>query len=95
MRFEWDEAKDLVNQRKHGLSFRDVTRVFADPLRSTDVERIVGGEVRFQTFGTIAGVQVVMVAHVDRDEDGEEIVRIISARTATKCERRIYEDQNG
>lgn len=95
MRFEWDEAKGLANQRKHGIAFQTAIRVFADPLHTTKFDRIVETEVRFQTFGEVGGIRLVMVAHTDRVEEGEEIVRIISARTATNKERRSYEAENG
>lgn len=46
MIFEWDEAKDNANQRKHGLSFDDALGVFIDPLRLTRQDRIENGEAR-------------------------------------------------
>lgn len=95
MRFEWDEAKDLANQRKHGIAFKTAIRVFADPLHVTKFDRIVDAEVRFQTFGEVGGIRLMMVVHTDRDEDSEEVARIISARTATSEERRSYETENG
>jgi uncharacterized protein len=96
MIFEWDETKDIANQRKHGLSFQRASRMFADPLRVSKVERIEGGEVRWQTFGVIEDILLVMVAHVVWDSDlGAETIRIISARRATKQERRIYENEDG
>jgi uncharacterized protein len=94
--FEWDEAKDLVNQRKHGISFRRASRVFSDPLRVSKVDRIEGGEIRWQTFGVIEGVLLLMVAHTIWDANLDvETVRIISARRATRQERWIYENEDG
>jgi uncharacterized protein len=95
MRFEWDEAKNRANQRKHGISFLTALRVFDDPLIVSRIDRIIDNEVRFQTFGEVGGFRIIMVAHTDRDEAGEEVVRIISARTATRMERRTYETENG
>jgi uncharacterized DUF497 family protein len=48
IRFEWDEAKNLANQREHGISFEAAIQVFADPLHFSIPERIVNGEVRWQ-----------------------------------------------
>jgi uncharacterized protein len=95
MRFEWDEVKNIANQRKHGIDFTMAATVFKDPLHFTLFDRIELGEVRFKTFGEAEGFALVVVIHSDRDQDGEEIVRIISARTMTKPERRFYEDENG
>ncbi|CAN5361524.1 hypothetical protein BH10PSE6_BH10PSE6_14590 [soil metagenome] len=53
--FEWDEAKNRSNQRKHGVSFEIATRVFADPFALTEQDRIEGGEMRWQTIGTVGG----------------------------------------
>ncbi|MEQ1495018.1 MAG: BrnT family toxin [Novosphingobium sp.] len=93
MRFEWDEAKNRANQHKHGISFELALRVFADPFHVLVPDRIVGGEVRWQAFGVIP-FGLLMVVHTSRDEDEIEVIRIISARPATKHERRRYEDEN-
>jgi len=50
IRFEWDEAKNLSNQRKHGVSFEDASEVFRDPLYVSLKDRIEDGEQRWQTF---------------------------------------------
>ena len=94
MTFEWDDAKDVANQRKHGLAFEEATYVFSDPLHVTSFERIVDGEERWQTFGLVGGIRILMVAHTIRDDNGIEVFRLISARAATKHERRDYEEQN-
>ncbi len=94
MRFEWDESKNVANQRKHGISFSTAIWVFDDPLHVLVPDRIVDGEVRWQAFGFI--VQgLVMVVHTSRDDGDEEVIRIISARSATNHERRRYENENG
>ena len=96
IRFEWDEAKNLSNQQKHGLSFEAAAEVFHDPLQVSVQDRIEDGEERWQTFGMVRGLLLVMVAHTLRAEDhAETVVRIISARRADRKERRFYEDENG
>lgn len=91
MRFEWDAAKAAHNRQKHHVSFETATLVFADPYALTDQDRIEGHEYRWQTIGLVNGVTLLLVAHVDREEGGEEIVRIISARRADRSERSRYE----
>ncbi len=91
MRFEWDDAKNASNRLKHGLGFETASEVFDDPLQLSIADRIVDGELRWLTIGAIGGLIVVVVAHTWREQNGEEIVRIISARKATKPERRAYE----
>jgi uncharacterized protein len=93
--FEWDEAKNLANQRKHGIDFEQASRVFYDPLHVCRFDRIEDGEVRFNTMGLVAGLQIVVVVHTDRYANDTEVIRVISARLATKPEKRIYENENG
>jgi len=103
IRFEWDEAKNLANQRKHGVSFKQASQVFRDPQRVLVAERVVDGEQRWQTTGVVrrasGGVLLLLVAHTVREEVEPgvfiEVVRIISARKATPVERRSYVDENG
>lgn len=95
-RFTWDEDKNLSNQRKHGVSFELAARVFLDPLCLSVQDRVEDGEQRWQTLGRIGGVAVVLVAHTFT-EDGPtvepvEVIRIISARVATRRERTRYEE---
>jgi hypothetical protein len=52
----------------------------------------IDGEERWQTIAKVKGVYLLLIVHTLRDEDGEEIIRIISARKATRNERRIYEE---
>lgn len=91
--FTWDPEKRERNLRKHGVAFEDAARVFLDPLRRTRQDRIEDGEVRWQTMGTVGGVTVLLVAHLLDEDDEEDArwVRIISARKATRKERRTYE----
>jgi uncharacterized protein len=92
MRFEWDEQKNLSNQRKHDVSFELAREVFNDPLHRSIADRIEDREQRWNTTGMVGGVVLLIVAHTWRDDDGDEVVRIISARKATRKERRDYEN---
>lgn len=98
LRFEWDEAKNLANQRKHGVSFEQASRVFDDPLYVSAPERVEDGEERWQTFGRVDGTLLLMVAHTSREEEGGgeivETIRIITARKATAPEIRRYENED-
>ena len=94
-RFEWDESKNLANQKKHEISFEDAAEVFGDPLHVTIIDPGSGHEERWKTYGIVDGFAVLMVTHTDRDDDGIEIIRIISARRATRHERQYYERENG
>ena len=90
--FEWDEAKAKTNERRHGVRFDDAILVFADPFAITEQDRIEGGELRWQTIGLAGGVVLLLVAHTVRDEDEDEIIRIISARKAARKERKRYDE---
>lgn len=87
----WDDAKEVNNQRKHGVSFALAQLVFDDPLHVSRQDRIETGEERWQTIGMAGGVVLLLVAHTWLEADGEEHIRIISARRATKLERTVYE----
>ena len=92
IQFEWDPAKAEANLGKHGVSFTLARRVFADPMHMSEQDRVEGGELRWLTIGLVDGALLILVAHTIHDlEGGGEIVRIISARRATKRERRRYE----
>ena len=91
MLFEWDDEKDLVNQEKHGLAFADAVSVFDDPgMRSRFDEPHSQDEDRWVTLGRSGLGIVCVVAHTYRDKDGEEYLRIISARPATRNEELQY-----
>ncbi len=90
MDFVWDESKNAANQKKHHLSFEDARNVFADPLAITRVD-LHEGEMRWQIMGHWGGTLVILVVYTMREADGNEVIRIISARKATNTERRRYE----
>jgi len=87
--FEWDQEKNVSNQKKHGISFEEARTVFSD-----DFARLIADpehseeEERFILLGESIESNLLIVCHCIRDE---ESVRIISARKADKKERRTYE----
>ena len=87
--FEWDDRKAQSNKKKHGISFEEASTVFGDPLSVTipDSGHSVE-EDRFATIGLSTSDTLIVVVHTDRDD----IIRIISARRATRHERRQYEN---
>jgi hypothetical protein len=94
MRFEWDDVKNRRNLGKHKISFESAKVVFDDPQALADRDREVDDEERWQTVGVIGGSITVVVAYTYREEDGEEVIRIISARKASPSERRAYGEGN-
>ncbi len=88
----WDDVKNASNLSKHGVGFEAAKRVFDDPLHLSRQDRIENGELRWQTIGRVADCVLLLVAHTWQDDDsGAELVRIVSARRATKIERKVYE----
>jgi hypothetical protein len=87
--FEWNARKAAGNLRKHGVSFDEAASVFFDPLSATgdDPDHSIE-ERRFVTFGKSSSGRLLVVAHVDR----EDKVRVITAREATRAERKLYEE---
>ncbi len=90
MNITWREDKNRRNQQKHGLSFETAQQVFDDPLQLTKFDRVKDGEERWHTIGSIGGLSVILVVHLLEDQS----IHIISARKATKHERRAYEQFN-
>ncbi len=89
MEFEWDPDKATRNFAKHGVEFAEVATVFGDPLAITfDDPDHSDDEDRFLTFGHSIADRLLVVSHTDRGE----ATRIISARLATRRERKIYEE---
>lgn len=89
--FEWDTTKAETNFRKHGIRFEVAARVFEDPFHLSVQDRYENGEYRWQTIGNVMGHVVILVAHTVRFETDVERIRTISARHATRIERRRYE----
>lgn len=91
MEFEWNPGKAELNYIKHGISFEEAATVFSDPLSVTfpDLDHSIG-ESRYIIIGISSFGQLLIVAHTDRGET----IRIISARKATRPERRFYERGN-
>jgi uncharacterized DUF497 family protein len=89
MRFEWNALKAARNLRKHGVSFDEASSVFFDPLSATgnDPDHSLE-ERRFMTFGMASSGRVLAVAHMER----HDAIRIITARLATRTERKLYEE---
>lgn len=95
MRFEWDLRKNRSNQKKHlGIDFETASRVFSDLAMVLIEDRVVDGEQRWHAIGLVERA-VLLVVHIYLEEspDGEETIRIISARLANTSERKIYLDQ--
>jgi uncharacterized protein len=87
--FEWDRLKAANNLKKHGVSFDEAKSAFADPLSLTiDDPYHSDSEDRFVTIGRSDSERLLIVVHTDRDE----LIRIISAREATKGEMKQYEE---
>ena len=94
LRFTWDESKAAGNRRKHHVSFETAARVFCDPFALSEQDRVESGEYRWQTIGSVAGEIVLLVAHtVEAEENETDVIHIISARRATRAERRRYEEE--
>jgi len=99
MRYEWDERKNRLNQKKHRISFEIAALVFEDECCLVRPDRIdETGEHRWHAIGAARlspdDPVVLFVVHVYREEiDGEEITRIISARRAGKDDFRRYQEQ--
>ena len=87
MRFEWDEAKNEINLRKHGIDFADVKDMFNHPMLTLLDEREDYKEDRWIGLGWI---QALVGVAVYTERQGN-VIRIISARKATKHEVRRYE----
>jgi uncharacterized DUF497 family protein len=88
MRYQWDRDKALTNRSKHGIDFADAVSVFSDELAITifDDHPV---EERFITMGMDAMGRILVIVYTMRDDE----IRLISARKATKNERRQYEEE--
>ncbi len=91
MKFEWDENKNRINRKKQGIWFEEAQTAFAD-----DYSRVFfdgdhsDDEDRYILIGMSSSRRLLLVVHCYRERDG--VVRIISARKATRKERGVYEE---
>lgn len=90
MEFTWDEEKNRRNRAKLDVSFQNAMVVFDDPYALTVRDRMVEGQERWHTVGLVCGMVVLLVVHTYGQRD-DDLIRIISARRATRSERRKYE----
>jgi uncharacterized DUF497 family protein len=86
---EWDESKNLINQRKHSVSFEEAATVFVDPLEVTiDDPDHARSAHRFISIGESFKPRLLVVSYTERGNR----IRIINARKPTRRERRAYEE---
>ena len=87
--FEWDERKAKSNLAKHGVSFEEASTVFGDPLSLTIPDPAHSQiEDRFLVLGQSHQRKLLVVAHTERGDN----IRLISARRASRRERKNYEE---
>jgi len=88
LRFEWDKNKAKRNAAKHKVSFEEASTVFGDPLSITIEDQIHSSiEERFITMGSSFSGNLLVVVHCDKGDT----IRIVSARAATRKEKKTYE----
>ena len=93
-KLEWDDAKNSINQKKHGISFEVAAKIFLHPYMEIWDEAHSGiniygeWEDRYTTLGWVE--DVLYVCYTVRDHDNEEYIRLISARFAEVNERELY-----
>src|SRR6185312_1543422 len=92
--FEWDPAKAKSNERKHEIRFEDAIKVFMDPDAVFREDTANRGEERWQVIGIASGITVLLVVHTvtTKIEGHTEVIRIISARAASRMEQDIYDE---
>jgi uncharacterized DUF497 family protein len=89
LNFEWDENKALTNRAKHGVTFEEAATVFGDPLSLTISDPSHSQkEERFIILGTSHNGKLLVVVHTERGDN----IWLISARRATRKERKNYEE---
>lgn len=88
--FVWDEQKNQINIRKHGISFQTASFIFHDPLRleQMDAAHSTAEEIRYITIGMV--YDILTVVYCERLTDVDSEIRLISARPATRTERNLY-----
>jgi uncharacterized DUF497 family protein len=89
MQFEWDPKKAAINLRRHRVSFEEAATALEDELSLTgDDPDHSSDEARLITFGVSSAGRLLVVSHTERGER----MRIISARLASRAERKLYEE---
>ena len=88
MEFEWDDAKAAANLEKHGIAFEEAARIFNGPVLTRIDDREEYGERREISLGRLAQEVILVVVHTDRNG----VTRIISARLASRAERKLYHE---
>ncbi len=86
MEFEWDIEKNRKNQRKHKISFEDAATIFHYPTYEVEDVSTNYGEIRYIAIGISNQMKIITVVYTER----EERIRLISARLASKPEKRLY-----
>lgn len=91
MLFEWDPEKNSTNKKKHNLSFETAKNVFLDPGMLCKFDRTIGGEDRWHAIGYVDDELVILAVYTARMQNDKDAIRIISARKASRKERKLYE----
>jgi uncharacterized DUF497 family protein len=86
--FEWDTGKAVSNRKKHGVSFEEAQSVFYDDFAVQFFDEDSASEDRFLMLGMSNEARILIVCYCERNSGN--IIRIISARKATKSERQFY-----
>lgn len=89
MQFEWDATKNQSNIAKHGVSFKTAVKIFDGPVLTGEDKRFDYGESREISIGAVQDIVILTVVHTDRNGN----TRIISARPASKSERKRYDEE--
>ncbi len=96
MKFEWDSQKVKINEHKHKVTFLEFCYVFSDKYLLTEFDNEHSNvEDRWITIGQTPNNKIFVVIHTFRNVNGEERIRIISARKATKNEVKQYFERRG
>lgn len=88
MEFEWDEAKNKINIRKHGIDLSDAWQLLEHPFLVSHDDRYDYGEDRFIGIGMLDNMIVVVAVFVEK---GTDAIRVISMRRAKRHEEKKYE----
>jgi len=88
IKFEWDSNKAASNRKKHGISFEEAQSVFYDDFAVQFFDEGSVSEDRFLMLGMSNEARILIICYCERDSGN--VIRIISARKATKSERQFY-----